>query len=317
MRWAMRMVAVSGFVFVVAAVAVRAGDDEDHPLVSRYPGSTLTYSHASEYDEYVLPLAPLERGAPAEVLNLEGKVTYLQYKVPGRSTLEVYRNYESALTQAGFEMLFEHEGSAYTQTHRWVAAVFEPHGIAWKSTSGAFSFAGNTFRYLAARRSDGAGEAYVVVYTTPRRGTDDALLQLDIIEMTPMDADMITVTAERIAGEIARLGFVSIYDVYFAPDSDEILGESAAALGEIAAFLNDNPGMRFYAVGHTTNIGDHDYLMDLSARRAEAMVRILVDEYGVAEGSLTAAGVGPLSPVATNETPVGQGLNRRVELVLR
>ena len=75
--------------------------------------------------------------------------------------------------------------------------------------------------------------------------------------------------------------------------------------------------MRFYAVGHTTNIGDHEYLMDLSARRAAAMVRTLVDEYGVADTALTPAGVGPLSPVATNETPVGQGLNRRVELVLR
>lgn len=84
------------------------------------PGSTLSYSQTSEYDEYVLPLAPLEGRprAPAEVLNLEGKVTHLQYRVPGRSTLEVYRNYESALTQAGFEILFEHAGENFGYDHR-------------------------------------------------------------------------------------------------------------------------------------------------------------------------------------------------------
>ncbi len=304
-------------VFLLLPGVLAAEDGDDHPLVSRYPGSTLSYSHAREYDEYLVPLAPLERGELGEVINLEGAVTYLQYRVPDRSPLEVYRNYESALVQAGFEILFEHSGSTFPQTHRWVAAVFDPHGIGWKSTSGGSAMGGNSFRYLAAHRSDGAGDAYVVVYVTPRRGSDDSLLQLDIIEMTPMDADMITVTADHIAGEIARLGFVPIYDVFFAPDSDDVLGRSASALSEIATFLNENPEMRFYAVGHTTNIGDHDYLMDLSRRRAQAMVQVLIDEYGVAEDTLVPAGVGPLSPVASNETVVGQGLNRRVELVLR
>ncbi len=160
--------------FVLTATTAWANEDEDHPLVSRYPGSTLSYSHTSEYDEYVLPLGPLEGSprTPAELLNLEGRVTYLQYRVPERSTLEVYRNYESALTQAGFEILFEHTGDNFSSTYRWVEAVFNPQRINWKSTSGMFSFTGNSFRYLAARRSDGAGEAYVVVYTTPRRGGD-------------------------------------------------------------------------------------------------------------------------------------------------
>ena len=309
-------VVISAVLVLIPLVAV-ADEPEDHPLVSRYPGSTLTYSFASEYAEYRIPLAPLDRREISEHIDLEGSVTYLQYRVPDRSPLEVLRNYESALTQAGFEILFTHEGSTFTQAHHWVAAVYDPHGLGWKSTSGASAMAGNAFRYLAAYRGDGAGDVYVTVYTTPRRGSDDSLLQLDVIEMTPMDADMITVTADHIAGEIARLGFVSIYDVYFPPDSDEVLGRSAAALGEIATFLHANPDMRFYAVGHTTNIGDHAYLMDLSYRRAQAMVQVLMEEYGVAAGVLEPAGVGPLSPVASNETPVGQGLNRRVELVLR
>ena len=143
------------------------------------------------------------------------------------------------------------------------------------------------------------------------------ILQVDIIEETEMEADMITVSADYLEDEIARLGFVAIYDVLFVADSAEIKPQSAGALEEIATFLLDNPDLRFYAVGHTTNIGEHDYLIDLSARRAEAMVDFLVEEYGIAEEVLTPEGVGPLAPIATNETSTGQGLNRRVELVLR
>ena len=300
--------------FVLSAAYAEAEAGEDHPLISRYPGSELAYSEVREYDEYVLPIAPLEQNRLSETLQLEGKVTHLQYRIQDRSTLEIYRNFESALRQAGFEILFEFDTANYGVTYRWVHNVYDPHGLRWKSTSNS-SFMGDGFRYLAARSGARGADAYVALYTSTRSGR--TIIQLDIIEETPMDAGMITVDADRLKGEIERLGFVAIYDVFFVPDSAEIRGDSGAALRVIADFLNSNPGMRFYAVGHTTNIGDHDYLMDLSARRAEAMVNLLVNDYGVAEGVLAPAGVGPLSPVATNETPTGQGLNRRVELVLR
>ncbi|MGE5446455.1 MAG: OmpA family protein, partial [Ignavibacteriales bacterium] len=53
----------------------------------------------------------------------------------------------------------------------------------------------------------------------------------------------------------------------------------------------------------------------LSDRRAKAMVDALVKD-GVAENRLAGVGVGPLNPVATNDTTEGRAQNRRVKLVL-
>jgi outer membrane protein OmpA-like peptidoglycan-associated protein len=55
--------------------------------------------------------------------------------------------------------------------------------------------------------------------------------------------------------------------------------------------------------------------MDLSRRRADAVVKALVSEHRVQSSRLEAAGMGFLSPVASNDTEEGRAKNRRVELV--
>jgi outer membrane protein OmpA-like peptidoglycan-associated protein len=68
-------------------------------------------------------------------------------------------------------------------------------------------------------------------------------------------------------------------------------------------------------VGHTDNVGGYDYNLKLSQARAGAVVKELVTKYKVAPERLKAAGVGRLSPVASNDTEEGRAKNRRVELV--
>jgi outer membrane protein OmpA-like peptidoglycan-associated protein len=55
--------------------------------------------------------------------------------------------------------------------------------------------------------------------------------------------------------------------------------------------------------------------MDLSHRRADAVVKVLTTKYSVAVARLDAEGVGPLAPVASNDKEDGRAKNRRVELV--
>jgi outer membrane protein OmpA-like peptidoglycan-associated protein len=55
--------------------------------------------------------------------------------------------------------------------------------------------------------------------------------------------------------------------------------------------------------------------MDLSQRRAQAVMQVLTTKHGVDKGRLEAFGVGPLCPAAPNKTDEGRAKNRRVELV--
>jgi outer membrane protein OmpA-like peptidoglycan-associated protein len=55
--------------------------------------------------------------------------------------------------------------------------------------------------------------------------------------------------------------------------------------------------------------------MDLSRRRAEAVLAALTTKYAVPAVRLRAFGCGPYSPVASNDNEAGRAKNRRVELV--
>lgn len=107
---------------LLLAGVVFAGE-ADHPLVSRYPGSSVEKREVKEFDEYTL-IVGLE-GKKAECVGkpLEGKITRIVYRnPPGRSTLEIFRNYQDALQQANREMLFQCAGEECGPTYsssRW------------------------------------------------------------------------------------------------------------------------------------------------------------------------------------------------------
>jgi OmpA-OmpF porin, OOP family len=79
--------------------------------------------------------------------------------------------------------------------------------------------------------------------------------------------------------------------------------------------LKAQPTLKLHVVGHTDNVAGLDLNMQLSRARAEAVVQVLVAKHGIATTRLKGHGVGPLSPVASNDTESGRGKNRRVELV--
>jgi outer membrane protein OmpA-like peptidoglycan-associated protein len=74
---------------------------------------------------------------------------------------------------------------------------------------------------------------------------------------------------------------------------------------------------KLYIVGHTDDTGSLSHNLDLSRRRAEAVVAGLVNDYEISGDRLTAFGAGPYAPVASNESEEGRKNNRRVELVKR
>lgn len=302
-----------------SALAQDVEGSSDHPMVSRYEGSSITDYDFREFDSYEMllgkaksdPEDPSNKTAESSE-NLEGKVTKISYYLPeDRSTLEVFRNYEDALKAAGFEILFT------CSNQECGGRDFNHKIVEYKA---GFGDNYSDQRYLAAKLSRDEGDVYASLYTvknTSGGGPDrnHIYTEVDVIEVVSMQEAMVTVDANAMAEEIFETGSISIYGILFDYDKADIKPESAGTIKEIAALLNNNPDLKLFIVGHTDNKGSLDYNTNLSQKRAEAVVAVLVSEYGIDSGRITPKGLAFLAPVASNSTKEGRAKNRRVELV--
>ena len=144
-----------------------------------------------------------------------------------------------------------------------------------------------------------------------------ALVLVDVVEAAPMEAGKVTVDAEAMGRDLGSGGRAALYGLSFDSNSATLTAQSDPTLAEIARLLSNRPELKLYVVGHTDNVGDLAFNLDLSKRRAEAVVAALTSRYKVDPSRLQAQGVGPLSPLAPNDGEPGRALNRRVELVPR
>ena len=112
-------------------------------------------------------------------------------------------------------------------------------------------------------------------------------------------------------GETCR---VPLYGILFDFDKATLKPASDTVLGNILAALKDDPALSLTVEGHTDSVGGDDYNLDLSQKRAAAVVDWLFAN-GVDQGRLAPSGMGEAAPVASNDTADGRALNRRVELV--
>ena len=140
--------------------------------------------------------------------------------------------------------------------------------------------------------------------------------RLDFVEKQMMTQRVVADAAALLA-DLSRAGHVVVHGIYFDTDKAVVKPESEAALSEIAKLLRDNADLEVFIVGHTDMTGDLAHNLDLSERRAAAVVEALVAGHGVSADRLAPRGVGPLAPVASNDTDAGRALNRRVEIVKR
>ena len=102
--------------------------------------------------------------------------------------------------------------------------------------------------------------------------------------------------------------------IEFDFDSDEVRPASLPLIKEMVDELARLPSMMICRVeGHTDHIGDDEYNLDLSERRAASVVREMV-KMGVDEKRLSSRGHGYRRPVA-DKTDQGRQKNRRVEFI--
>ena len=104
---------------------------------------------------------------------------------------------------------------------------------------------------------------------------------------------------------------ITLRNVYFDTDSDELQPRSFRELDELVRLLQRFADARVRIVGHTDDEGTPTYNEDLSRRRAATVVAYL-SAHGIAGARLSSDGRGQREPVAGNDTPEGRQLNRRV-----
>jgi len=297
----------------------------DHPVVSRYAGSFIDGQEVLDFTGYTLPVGSAVKNSdgevvPSEKISLEGKVTRTLYRGPKeRSTLEIQRNYQSALESAGFEILYTCGGKDCGKLFHWIFYHDMGQRISSSATAKSAFDIPQDLRYVAAKATIGDRTVHVSVLIAFDAGFSKLSKQpvtlLEVIESEAMDTGMVTIDAEAMAKGIDVTGHIAIYGVYFDTNSAEIKAESSPTLSEIAKLLSDRPSLKLLVVGHTDNQGDYDHNMGLSGRRAEAVARALISQHGIDGSRLRSAGVGYLAPVASNDAGDGRKKNRRVELV--
>ena len=113
---------------------------------------------------------------------------------------------------------------------------------------------------------------------------------------------------------------ISLREVgFFESGSAEIRASSLPAFERLANLLGES-GSDIRIEGHTDNVPIHNSRFasnwDLSTARATATIRLLIVNYGFDPERLTAAGYAEYRPIATNITPEGRAMNRRVDVVV-
>jgi outer membrane protein OmpA-like peptidoglycan-associated protein len=122
-------------------------------------------------------------------------------------------------------------------------------------------------------------------------------------------------SAPDFSSVINSTGKYVTHGINFDTDSDILKPESAAVIKQVAAGLNKNPNLKLEIDGYTDSVGDAKHNLDLSKRRAQAVMSVLVSQFGIDAGRLSANGFGAAKPIGSNDTPDGRAANRRVEFI--
>ena len=113
---------------------------------------------------------------------------------------------------------------------------------------------------------------------------------------------------------------LSLQEVGFYDAGSDVLRPGAEVILARLAHILTAYGVRLRIEGHTDNTPIHnDHFAsnwELSTSRATGLVRLFVDKYSIPPGRLAAAGYAEYHPLASNSTPEGRRLNRRIDVVV-
>ncbi|MBV7314194.1 OmpA family protein [Shewanella sp. NIFS-20-20] len=102
-------------------------------------------------------------------------------------------------------------------------------------------------------------------------------------------------------------------DAKFANNSAVLDQTSYDEVSVLAQFMNQHPESSVVIKGFASNVGNADYNMTLSQKRAEAVAKVLEEKYGIAANRISAKGYGITQPLIAGSSAEANAANRRIE----
>lgn len=299
--------------FVLLALLIAASQveaQEKSEIISLYQGSKVEFDDAIGFEKHHI----LVNDTLVQVV--EGNVRrQFCYAPAKKSSYEIIKNYEKAIKVKGGSIIniSDKAGKIEIGDDYFVRDLFTKERITRYNPYSYLQLPNYANDYLAGKISTSKHDIYITIAAT--RIEDDVVYTLVTVEAEPMEMNMVTLNV--LNDGIAAEGKVAIYDIYFDTGKHQVKKESSNALKVIAGYLKNNANKKFLIVGHTDNTGNFESNVKLSQNRANAVVKMLVSEYGVIANQIKPYGIGSTSPKMSNLTEDGKARNRRVELVER
>lgn len=310
-------------------------DSADHPALKRFTGSVITGYAVEDWAQAKLPgsakLSADKRRFDA-VQTLEGKVTRIAYLGPkGKSPLEVFRNYQQALTAAGLQVqllcekacdelyaawFYRDDSIKPFKGVRWAGGSLPGTGISYRD---ALSGRDGAMMVGSLRNPTSGGRLELLLYVSESQARPDntyPAIFVQFVEPKAMTTGQVSVDAAGIGQSLKDDGKVALPGLFFDTGKTELRADSKAQLDEMVKLLRAEPTARVFIVGHTDNVGSFEANQALSLGRAQAVVAAL-SATGVDAKRLSPKGAANIAPLASNTSEEGRARNRRVEMVLQ
>ncbi len=310
----------------LATLAAPAAQALDLPA-----GSTLVTETIEALGSQRLPAGPFANGEVA-TLDVDGAIRRQAWRLQsgGLTTLQILAPLREQLAEDGYSILYEcREETCGGFDFRYALDLLPEPDMHVDLGNYRYLLASGpedqpqTLVALVVSSDSEAGFVHVTSVSAasdlPRPASPEAAPEAQTPAPEPGE-DAVAVPAPLETGALVerllRDGHAVLDGLEFGTGSADLGAATSAGLTELAAYLVATPAARVVLVGHTDAVGSLQQNTDLSRRRAEAVRQRLLGELGVPAGQVEANGAGYLAPRATNATPEGRALNRRVEVVL-
>jgi OOP family OmpA-OmpF porin len=133
----------------------------------------------------------------------------------------------------------------------------------------------------------------------------------DYLDKCPDTAAKLKVDSEGCGIQLSETISIDL-KVNFASNSDVVEDQYFVEIKRVSDFMAQYKDTVVVIEGHTDTTGAASYNKDLSQRRADAVAKVLSEEFGIAASRITATGFGEEQPIADESTQAGLLANRRV-----